>query len=94
MTRCEHCNGIVKKTDSECYMCGERVPKYVSLVVESKQFSMLSNVVFLASLGYTAFCWISEQKLPLSASLAISGTLLLVKFLADRHAKRNSNRNV
>lgn len=26
MARCNSCNGIITKTDVECYVCGERVP--------------------------------------------------------------------
>ena len=26
MPRCSACNGIVTKTDVDCYVCGERIP--------------------------------------------------------------------
>ena len=84
-SRCLNCNGILAKTDSVCYSCGDRVPKWKSSIPRrkrsSKGFSVISNIVFLASLGLTAFCLLAENKPPLAVSLAASGFLFSVKLI-------------
>ncbi|MGD0301364.1 MAG: hypothetical protein ABSE86_30165 [Bryobacteraceae bacterium] len=84
-SRCLNCNGILTKTDRICYSCGDKVPKWVSSVPgqRSKGFSVVSNIVFFASLGLTAFSLVAEHKPPLEVSLAASGALLGVKLIVD-----------
>lgn len=50
--------------------------------------SRLTNLVFLASLAFTAYCFFIENKLSLPVALAISSGLLLLRFLAEGHANR------
>jgi len=91
MGRCNACFAIVKKADSKCYVCGEAVPHYASLATKRKSISLFSNVLFLISLGFTLFSFISEHKLSLAVSLTVSGTLLGLKIIADRFAKRSES---
>jgi hypothetical protein len=51
----------------------------------------MTNVVFVASLAFTAYCFFGEHKLSLPVTLAISSTLLLVRIIAERIAKKNAN---
>jgi hypothetical protein len=86
-SRCLNCNGILTKTDRICYSCGDKVPKWVSSVPRRKQsskgFSIVSNIVFFASLGLTGFSLVAEHKPPIEVSLAASGFLLAVKLIVD-----------
>ena len=50
-----------------------------------------TNTVFLASLGFTAYCFFGEHKLTLPVTLAISATLLLLRIFAERLAQRKAN---
>ena len=92
-SRCLNCNGILARTDKICYSCGDKVPKWVSTVpkVRSKS-SILSKVVFFASISLTAYSFLAENKPPIELSLAASGTLRAVKLLADWTSRLRSNR--
>jgi len=91
MGRCNSCFAVVKRTDSKCYVCGDAVPRHASLVTKRKNISLFSNILFLISLGFTLFSFISEHKLSLTVSLAVSGTLLGLKIIADRFAKHRES---
>ena len=85
-SRCLNCNGILTRTDRICYSCGDKVPKWVSSVPglqKSRGFSIVSNIVFCASLGLTAYSLVAENKPPLEVSLAASGALFAVKLIID-----------
>lgn len=89
-SRCLNCNGILTKTDRICYSCGDKVPKWVSSVPalkKSRGVSIVSNIVFFASLAVTAFSLVAEHKPPLNVSLAASGALLAVKLIVDWTSK-------
>jgi hypothetical protein len=93
-SRCLNCNGILTKQDRVCYSCGDKVPKWVSSVPrlkKSKGFSIVSNVVFFASLSLTAFSLVAEHRPPLSVSLAASGALFAVKLIVDWSSRRQAN---
>jgi hypothetical protein len=82
-----NCNGILTKSDTECYSCGEPLPKWArSSAVpkpKSKRQSIISNVIFGASLALTAYSFIAPHKPPLTIGLAASGVLLLAKLIVD-----------
>jgi hypothetical protein len=90
MPRCVSCNTIVTKHDIVCYGCGDPVPKS-HRPFQPKRISKVSNILFIASLGLTAFSFLSEYKMPLWLSIALSGTLLLVRIIADRIADKDSD---
>lgn len=87
--RCLNCNGILTRTDTVCYCCGDKVPKWVRTSATplsrapKRKRSFLSNMVFLASLAITAYTLLATNKPPLKLSLAASGVLLLVKLILD-----------
>jgi hypothetical protein len=79
------------KEEEQCYICGDTVPKRLHAPVKRQAVSPLTNVVFLASLAFTAYCFFGEHKLSLPMTLAISSTLVLVRIVAERIAKKNAN---
>jgi len=89
-----NCNGILTKSDTECYSCGEPLPKWArSSAVpkpKSKHHSVISNVIFGLSLALTGYCFIAPQKPPLTMSLAASGVLVLAKLIVDWTGKRRA----
>ena len=92
-SRCLNCNGILTKTDKICYSCGDKVPKWVTSVPRTKKsggFSIVSNIVFFASLGLTAYSLVAENRPPLNVSLAASGVLLAVKLIVDWGSRQRS----
>jgi hypothetical protein len=88
MGRCVYCHSVVTKYEDSCYVCGDRVPKQAKAAAK-RPVSALTNIVFLVSLAFTAYCFLAEHKLSLPTTLAISSTLLLIRFLAERLAKKN-----
>jgi hypothetical protein len=91
MGRCMWCHSVIKKDEDYCYVCGDNVPKRTKVAVKVRPVSALTNLVFLASLIFTAYCFFAEHKLSLPVTLAISGTLLLIRIFAEKLANRNLN---
>ena len=89
MPRCVSCNGVVTKYDMVCYGCGDPVPKS-QRPFQPKRISKVSNILFIASLGLTAFSFLSEYKMPLWLSIGLSAALLLVRIVADRIAHKEA----
>jgi uncharacterized membrane protein YvbJ len=101
MTRCNSCNGIVTKTDSECFTCGEPVPGAAKRSRRAKQTSAaksaappmpIRNVVFIAllvaALVLMAVCFVTNVKVPLPVSAGLSGVLFTTKIVTDRRASK------
>lgn len=97
MTRCNTCNGIVTKTDSECFTCGERVPGAAKPAWRQKQKSNaktkkaapvtpVTNLLFMGSLVLTGVSFLSSHKMPLPVSATLSGALFVARLVIDRKA--------
>jgi hypothetical protein len=69
-------------------MCGDRLPKRSGAAV-ARPTSGFSNVLFMASLGLTAFSFLSPHKLPLSVTLSVSGFLFALS-VGERLLRKNS----
>lgn len=91
MGRCIWCHGIVKRTDEYCYICGDSLPKQASSVEKHRQVSALTNIVFVGSLTFTAYCFFAEHKLSLPVTLTVSSALLLMRILAERLVNKTSD---
>ncbi|HTB18859.1 MAG TPA: hypothetical protein VK708_12120 [Bryobacteraceae bacterium] len=90
MGRCVYCHGVVTREEDYCYICGDSVPKQKDKAVQRRPVSAWTNTVFLASLAFTAYCFLAAHKLSLQMTLAISATLLLVRIVAEKFANRTS----
>jgi hypothetical protein len=90
MGRCVYCHSVVTRDEDFCYICGDSVPKQKTTAVRPRPVSALTNMVFLASLGFTAYCFFAAHKLSLPMTLTISGSLLLLRILGERLVNRNS----
>ena len=92
MGRCIYCHSVVTKDEDYCYTCGDHVPRRTKAVAtKQRPVSALTNLVFLASLAFTAYCFFAEHKLSLPVTLAISSALLLIRILAEKLVNRNVN---
>ena len=91
MGRCVYCHSVVTRHEDYCYICGDSVPKQKITAVRRRPVSALTNTVFLASLAFTFYSFFATHKLSLPVTLAISGSLLLLRVLGERLANRNSN---
>jgi hypothetical protein len=78
------------RDEDQCYICGDSRPKQ-KVAVQNRPVSALTNLVFLASLAFTAYCFFAEHKLSLPTTLAISASLLLIRIFAEKLVNRNSN---
>jgi hypothetical protein len=94
MTRCNECNGIIARTDSECYICGEPVPglkkrAFLRKKKEQKEappVTPLSNLLFMASLVLTVVSFLSDQKMSIGLSASLSAALFIARIFSDRFA--------
>jgi hypothetical protein len=92
MGRCVYCHSIVAKDEGHCWVCGYSVPKEPKVVVVRRpRVSVWTNLVFLASIVFTLYCFFTERKLSLPVTLVISSALLLIRILVERLPNRNSN---
>jgi hypothetical protein len=93
MGRCVYCHSVVARDEDHCYVCGDSVPRNIrsNAAVNRRPVSGMTNLVFLASLGFTAYCFFGPHKLTLPVTIAISCTLLLLRILAEHLAHRNSD---
>jgi hypothetical protein len=78
------------RDEDQCYICGDSSPK-PKVVVGNRPVSALTNLVFLASLTFTGYCFFAEHKLSLPVTLTISASLLLIRILAEKAVNRNSD---
>ena len=91
MTRCLICNGILKRGETACYACGERVPKKAVGPTLRKRFSTLMGLVFLGSLVLTgASLFFSDYTPPFTGCLTASVVLLFVKRSTDQFTSAKS----
>ena len=99
MTRCNTCNGIVTKTDSECFTCGERVPgaprparfqkpKSKAKAKTAAPVTPVTNLLFMGSLVLTGVSFLSSHKMPLPVSATLSGALFVARLVTDRKVAR------
>jgi hypothetical protein len=89
MARCIYCYNILTAKDDYCYHCGDRVPKFAD--TKRRPVSGLTDVVFFASLAFTAYCLLVSHKLSLPLAIAVSASLLLLRILAEHLVNRKSN---
>src|SRR5580658_7495395 len=101
MTRCDSCNAVITKSDSECYICGVPVPRASkpfwrrhreSNTKPAAPVTPISNLLFMASLVLTGVSFLSHQKLPLPVTATISGVLLAARIVTDRRAAPKQKR--
>ncbi len=95
MARCNECNSVVTKRDSECYICGLPVPGAKRPSLRRKKepkpippVTPLSNLLFMASLALTLVSFLSSQKMSVGFSAALSGVLLIARIFSDRMAAK------
>jgi uncharacterized membrane protein len=82
---------VVTRHEDYCYICNDSVPKELRVEVKRPVVSPFTNLIFVLSLAFTAYCFLGEHKLSLTATLAISSALLLVRIIAEKLANKNSN---
>jgi hypothetical protein len=84
MGRCIYCHSVVTKDEDQCFVCGDTVPQRfkAQVAVQSRPVSAWTNVIFLASLAFTAYCFFGAPKLSLPVTIAL-------RILAERLVNRN-----
>jgi hypothetical protein len=93
MARCNECNSVITKNDSECYICGVPAPgakKPFWRRNKERQapppVTPLSNVLFVASVGLTLFSFFSPNTMSVSFSATLGGLLFVARIVSDRIA--------
>ncbi len=91
MGRCIYCHSVVTKYEDSCYVCGDNTPQRARAKAKPRPVSALTNLVFLASLTFTGYCFFAVHKLSLPVTIEISAALVLIRIFAEHLANRNSN---
>jgi hypothetical protein len=91
MGRCLYCHSVITPDDDHCYVCGDTFQKSSKVAVQRRPVSGLTNLVFVASLAFTAYCFFAEHKLSLPVTIEISSTLLLMRIFAERLINKDPN---
>lgn len=96
MARCNECNSVIARNDSECYICGLPVPGAKQPFWRRKRQSKpvppvtpLSNLLFVASLGLTLFSFVSPGTMSVSFGATLGGILFVARIVSDRVAMRH-----
>jgi hypothetical protein len=91
MGRCVYCHSVVTKNEDQCYVCGDTVPQRIKgqVAVRSRPVSGWTNVIFLVSLAFTAYCFFGPYRLSLPVTITISCALLALRILAERVVNRS-----
>jgi len=95
MARCNECNSIITKEDSECYICGQVVPGAKRFALGRKKepkpvppVTPLSNLLFIVSLALTVVSFLLGEKMSIAFSATLSSVLLIARIFADRIAAK------
>jgi hypothetical protein len=95
MARCNECNSVVTRTDSECYICGLPVPGVNRPFWRRKKerkpsapVTPVSNLLFVASVGLTLFSFISPHTMSVSFGATLGGALFVARIVSDRIAQK------
>jgi|SRR5579862_9981 len=98
MARCEECNSVITRTDSQCYICGQPVPGMKKRSTRREKqpkptppITPLSNLLFIASLVLTLVSFLSNHKMSFSVSVTLSVILLVARIFADRVAAKQQS---
>ena len=88
MLRCASCNGILTKTETVCYSCGEKTGH--SEKPKGGGFDTVASVVFYIALGLTAVSMFTKFGPPLSVCVPATVILLFVKSSASQLKKNQT----
>jgi hypothetical protein len=95
MGRCNECNSVITKKDSECYICGLPLAGSKRLIPRRKKerkpappVTPLSNLLFMASLALTLVSFLSSQKMSVGFSATLSASLWIARIFSDRMAAK------
>jgi hypothetical protein len=92
MARCNECNSVVTRSDSECYICGVPVAAKIPFWRRRKErrvvppVTPLSNLLFVASIGLTLFSFLLPNRMSVSLGATLGGLLFVARIISDRIA--------
>jgi len=86
------CNGILTKSESVCYSCGEKVADGGAHAAKAKSigFNTLVSIVFYISLAMIGVSIFTSFGPPLSLCVPVTLVLLFVKSSADQQKKNQT----
>ena len=97
MARCNECNGVITRTDSECYICGLPLGEKKAFWNWKKKepkpappVTPVSNLLFVASLVLTLVSFMAGEKMSSTVSATLSVALLIARIFSDRVAARQA----
>ena len=94
MTRCASCNGIIAPADTECFICGERVPggakraRAARKKASGNASASFGNFLCLVSLSVATWSLVSGHRLLLVFSMTLCTVLFFSRAFAVRTVKQ------
>lgn len=88
MLRCTSCNGILTKTETVCYSCGEKTVQVEK--TKGDGFNTVASVVFYIALGLTGLSMFTKFGPPLAVCVPATIILLFVKSSASQLKKNQT----
>lgn len=88
MLRCQSCNGILAKTETVCYSCGEKTVQVEK--AKGDGFNTVASVVFYIALGLTGLSMFTKFGPPLAVCVPATIILLFVKSSASQLKKNQT----
>jgi hypothetical protein len=91
MQRCLSCNGIMTKSETVCYSCGDKTGLVATGAKASRSgFTLVVSAVFYLSIGLTGVSIFTSFGPPLAVCVPITLVLMFVKSSADQLKKNQT----
>ena len=88
MLRCVSCNGILAKTETVCYSCGEKTVQVQK--AKGADFNTVASIVLYIALGVTGLSLFTKFGPPLAVCVPATVILLFVKSSANQVKKNQT----
>jgi len=89
MLRCLSCNGILQKSETVCYSCGEKIDGAAKAKSKGSFYSVAA-MLFYISLGATGLSIFTKFGPPLAVCVPATIVLMFVKSSADQVKKNQT----
>src|ERR1043166_5413371 len=81
MDRCLNCYGTLKKTETECFLCGAKVPRETNQTIFRRRFATVVRIMFFISIPLTIASLFTDYT---PSSAKCFAPLLVLTFVRNR----------
>jgi len=90
MDRCLNCHGTLKKTETECFLCGAKVPRETSQTIFRRRFATVVRIMFFISIPLTIASLFTDYTPSFAKCFATLVVLTFVRNSADQMAEKKN----